>query len=72
MQCKFTLNNLALGVMTMNYQWAILTVFITFALLEAKSGRLFKKTTEVTRTEVNNSSKTAVKNVRHSFGKLVL
>lgn len=31
----------------MGYQLAILAVFITFALLEAKSGKLFKKATEV-------------------------
>ncbi|MDY6884158.1 MAG: sterol desaturase family protein, partial [Pseudomonadota bacterium] len=31
----------------MNYQWAILAVFITFALLEAKNGKLFKKSSEV-------------------------
>ena len=42
-QCKFTLNNLLVGVITMGYQWAILAVFIMFALLEAKNGKLFKK-----------------------------
>jgi len=31
----------------MGYQWAILAVFIMFALLEAKNGKLFKKATEV-------------------------
>ena len=31
----------------MGYQWAILAVFVTFALLEAKNGKLFKKATEV-------------------------
>ena len=46
-QCKFTLNNLLVGVITMGYQWAILAVFIMFALLEAKNGKLFKKATEV-------------------------
>ena len=32
----------------MTYQYAILAIFVTFALLEAKHGKFFKKDTEVT------------------------
>ena len=46
-QCKLLGNIQIAGNTIMNYQWAILAVFITFALLEAKNGRLFKKASEV-------------------------